>query len=182
MACFVLEIAFIYWILCPISRAAKTRQFSFRFGLSDFFSLCVMIQVPFGIGYWLVSRHGNPRNLVGALFALSVIAGGLLWLVGVDNLSRANIRSGVHRMVCLTLIIPVTFVGCHLWGAMSSEFAVALYRNELPPDFSKLSLWVPLWCVLSIALITCGKYTRWLVRRTDGQNDGAKVPGLAVGE
>ena len=47
--------ACLNWVLGPLDRAAKNRQFPIQFGLADLLCLFVLIQLPVGILHWTLA-------------------------------------------------------------------------------------------------------------------------------
>jgi hypothetical protein len=106
------------WVLGPLDRAAKDRQYPIQFSLADFLCLFVQAQLALG-GPALLFRHADRRDQSAAIIvmvfvtALSI----LLWWSGVRTLSRAGVHGTLARALTLTIVIPFGYV---------SSIAVAL--------------------------------------------------------
>ena len=108
------------WILRPLDVAAKGRNLPLQFTLGDFLGLVFLIQLP--TGALLLDNRLTWFFVVFGWFAF-----GLMWLAGVQTLSRAGVRNPWHRALFVGIVIPgavagsmafVPLLGASLFGAI----------------------------------------------------------------
>jgi hypothetical protein len=150
------------WVLGPLDRAAKNRQFPIQFSLADLLCLFVLVQLPLGavhsVLHW-VPRGGEFHagvlvvDLVVALLAASV------WWTYVRTLSRAGIHVVWHRCVALCIALPAAFVGSVAMIVLPLVAVGLLVGRE-----TSTGLWM-LLAVVAIggALYGLGRFTRAIV-------------------
>ncbi len=91
--------ACLNWVLGPLDRAAKNRQFPIQFGLADLLCLFVLIQLSIGFLQWM---SGDVEAVVVLDILLGVIVI-VVWWKCVRTLSQAGIHGAWQRCFVLTL-------------------------------------------------------------------------------
>ena len=98
--------ACLNWVLGPLDRAAKNRQFPIQFGLADLLCLFVLIQLSIGFLQWM---SGDVEAVVVLDILLGVIVI-VVWWKCVRTLSQAGIHGAWQRCFVLTLALPGAYV------------------------------------------------------------------------
>jgi hypothetical protein len=106
---FVAPLACLNWVLGPLDRAARNRQFPIQFGLADLLCLFILIQLPVGILHWTLADVLKEGIVAGDI--LLGIAAGSIWWVCWHTMSRAGIQVVWQRCVVLALVLPGGYVG-----------------------------------------------------------------------
>jgi len=101
--------ACLNWVLGPLDRAARNRQFPIQFGLADLLCLFVQVQLPVGSVHWAL-HNGLQEGVLVVDVVLGAVAT-LVWWICVRTLSRAGIHVVWQRCVILTLAMPAAYVG-----------------------------------------------------------------------
>jgi hypothetical protein len=145
------------WVLGPLDRAAKNRQFPIQFGLADLLCLFVLIQLPVGILHWTLADD-LKQGIVG--FDILVgIAAGSVWWVCWHTMSRAGIQVVWQRCLVLALVLPGGYVGS-IALAVLPFVAVALFMSDRPTIAWSLLL---VEIILPAVLYYFGRFTRAIV-------------------
>jgi hypothetical protein len=100
--------AAVKWVLGPLDRAAKNRNYPIQFSLADFLCLFVQVQLVLAWPAQLFRQTPNEKT-VGALAIIIAILMGLVllvWWTGVRTLSRAGVHGTLARAFTLTVSIP----------------------------------------------------------------------------
>ena len=116
MLCPILVVGpFLYavYILRQLDQAARQRKkfmvkTKFRFMIVDFFSLILLIQMPFNL-LRIDSVDATPINL---MTFLSVIALTSVWFTTIRTASQAGIVTFKWRALVSMILIPTMYIGC----------------------------------------------------------------------
>jgi hypothetical protein len=108
LVCF-LAWACLNWVLGPLDRAARNRQFPIQFGLADLLCLFVLVQLPVGTLHW--AMHDVLKEGILVLDVVLGVVAALVWWVCVRTLSRAGIHEVWQRAIVLTFVLPSGYVG-----------------------------------------------------------------------
>lgn len=118
---FVVIGPFVYaiYILRKLDTAAKLRKSTlgktpFRFMIVDFFSLILLVQLPFN---FLSFEVGDGGMIVAAFFAFCAVA--LVWLTTIKTVSQAGIVTFGWRALVSMILIPTMYVGSFYFGIAS---------------------------------------------------------------
>ena len=112
------------WVLGPIDRAGANHRVPVQFSLADLLGLFVVVQLPLGglhfatrgVTIWRLDLYDEVfaiplRPIMFLLDVLIVLFAATVWWTLVRRLSRAGIDIAWHRLLTLTVILPVAFVG-----------------------------------------------------------------------
>ena len=94
------------WVLGPLDRAAKNRQFPIQFGLADLLCLFVLIQLSIGFMHWTL-ENVEAVVVLDILLGVVVIA---VWWKSVRTLSQAGIHGAWRRCFVLVVSLPGAYV------------------------------------------------------------------------
>jgi hypothetical protein len=152
------------WVLGPLDRAAKSRQYPAQFSLADLLSLFVLVQLPFGVVHWAAQGGENlPAEVVVDLLVSIAVAA--IWWTCVRTLSRAGIHVTWHRCVIIALVMPASFVGSV--AAIILPFAALIEQNAV-------SFWLLLAEPLVIGVLYgLGRFTRYAVASAEARRNEA---------
>jgi hypothetical protein len=103
--------ATLNWILGPLNRAAKNRQYPIQYGLADLLSLFVLVQFPIGIIRWIANETRTDHAAEVAIDFFVLIIAILLWWNTARLLSRAGVHTVWRRAVVLIVIVPCLIIG-----------------------------------------------------------------------
>ena len=123
-------LAYAIYILGRLDIAAKKRKLSgvenkFSFMIVDFFSLILLVQLPFN---FVSLRHGDGVSIF--IIGISLFAVLLVWYTTIRTVSQAGISSFGWRALVSMIVIPTMYVGSFyfgvgsinmLWGDASAE-------------------------------------------------------------
>ena len=147
----------LIWVLGPLDRAAKNRQFPIQFGLADLLCLFVLIQLPIGILHWTLADD-LKQGIVPADIVVGIAAGSVWWVCW-HTMSRAGIQVVWQRCVVLALVLPGGYVGS-IALAVLPFVAVAMFMS----DRSTIAWWL-LFVEITLPpiLYYFGRFTRAIV-------------------
>ena len=125
--------AYAIFILKKLDAAAKQRKQSggntqFRFMIVDFFSLILLVQLPFN---FVSLELGDVTSIV--LIVISLIAVLLVWFTTIKTVSQAGISTFGWRALVSMILIPTMYIGSFyfgiaslnmIWGDMTSPRAI----------------------------------------------------------
>jgi hypothetical protein len=161
--------ACLNWVLGPLDRAAKNRQFPIQFGLADLLCLFVLIQLPVGILNWTLAD--DLKQGIVAADILVGIAAGSVWWVCWHTMSRAGIQVVWQRCVVLALVLPGGYVGSIALAVLPFA-AVALFMSDRPT----IAWWLLLVeIVLPAILYYFGRFTRTIVAASKDNDVATEV-------
>jgi hypothetical protein len=101
--------ASLLWMLGPLDRAAKNRQYPIQFGLADLLSLFVLIQLPIGLIHWAL--QAEPHRVAVIFDVVLGVINTVLWWFCVRTLSRAGIHVVWQRCLVIIVVMPGAYVG-----------------------------------------------------------------------
>lgn len=162
-AVFGIGITFARFILAPILQATKKKPAVFRFYISDFFSMTLMLALP----AFFISRAGDQalsRLSIVVLCVGSVIAL-WAWVRGASKLSSINVESPFKRFVFLAIILPIVILGIGFAVPWSVLLVFSLFmRNSTgnPLSFILVFLGLPLLALFSRQIC------KWVVHQPGG--------------
>jgi len=157
----------VHRVLRPVDRAARKRNLPFRFSLGDFLCLFWIVQLPLAFVYRLRGGRAGEDEVTLYYWILTVavwVVAPLAWFTVARALSKAGVAAGLHRMIFLGLVLPTVYYGLFPFIAMSIAAMIGVGEKGFAFVLQNLFLTV-LWCVLVIALIACGYYSPWMIRR-----------------
>jgi hypothetical protein len=93
------------WMLGPLDRAAKNREYPIQFSLADFLCLFVQVQLVLA-GPATLLRATEEKMKVAGVCVVIVALVCLVWWTGVRTLSRAGIHGTIARSAALVVVIP----------------------------------------------------------------------------
>ncbi len=156
------------WVLGPLDRAAKNRNYPIQFSLSDVLCLFVQVQLALAGPAILLRATEEKAQVVGITIAIVAVALVLLvWWTGVRTLSRAGVHGTIGRITTLTVIIPFGYTFSLAIPAVAIMIA-ALFdgpQRELPR--AEFLLLVELTMVLLV--IGMGFVTRKILAAAERQ-------------
>lgn len=156
------------WILRPLDEAARGRDLPMQFTLGDFLGLVFLMQVP----TWALMLD---RRLAWPIVVFGWIAFGLMWLFGVQTLSRAGVENPWHRVLFVAVVIPGSVCSTIALPTVAMGLIVAIvgpYRGGW--EFLPLVILLALACVL----YALGRATRrMLAGREASRVRGPGSPG-----
>ena len=102
-------LAYAIYILGRLDIAAKKRKLSgvetkFSFMIVDFFSLILLVQLPFN---FVSLRHGDGVSIF--IIGISLFAVLLVWYTTIRTVSQAGISSFGWRALVSMIVIPVSY-------------------------------------------------------------------------
>jgi hypothetical protein len=147
----------LHWVLGPLDRAAKNRQFPIQFGLADMLCLFILIQLPIGVIHWTLRGVDQPAAVVPDVL-VGVVAT-LVWWVCWRTMSRAGVLVVWQRVLVLAIVLPGGYVGS-LALAILPIAVVALFSSHQPTIASWL---VVVELSLPVVLYFFGRFTRSIV-------------------
>ena len=154
--------ASLQWVLGPLDRAAKNRQFPIQFGLADLLCLFVLVQLPVGIVHW-VARSSEGQIVESGVVTLDcafVVAAVVVWWNCVRTLSRAGIHVVWRRCIVLTVALPGAIVG----SVAATCLPVASVAAMLEGHFSDADGWLLLAEIPVLGILYgLGRFTRAIV-------------------
>lgn len=165
-----------YWVVQPLNRVAREGTGKLRFSIADFLALCILYQGLLGSIFFVLPTPTRPseREVGGAIVVL--VATGLLWLLGVDHLSRAEISAARHRMIFLAIVMPMAFLGAPLFVLASAHIISSSFHGAWTGNWTGSAPWTAAWMALGIGTLACGQYTRWLVRQVEDRQRVQQTP------
>lgn len=122
--------ATLNWILGPLNRAAKDRQYPIQYGLADLLSLFVLVQFPIGIIRWIANETRTDRATEVTIDIFVLIIAILLWWNTARLLSLAGVHRVWRRAVVLIVIVP-----CLIIGPLAVLFPVIMAMDRPGPVF-----------------------------------------------
>jgi len=161
------------WILRPLDEAARGRELPMQFTLGDFLGLVFLMQVP----TWALMLD---RRMAWPIVVFGWIAFGLMWLFGVQTLSRAGVENPWHRALFVAVVIP---------GAVCGTIAVipliigSLTLPMMALRGAKVDSWLPpVMAAMGLGgvLYGLGRLARWMLAgRRVADSDRHRVTGRA---
>jgi hypothetical protein len=149
------------WVMGPVDRAAKNRQYAVQFNLADLFCLFVLVQLPAGIVHWAAQ---GAKVVYVADVLIGVLATALWWTC-MRTLSRAGIHVIWHRCVVLCVALPVTIV-----GGLAVVFLFFGGLQILVEAHRSVGYWMLLANVPLIAILYgLGRFTRFIVASAEAR-------------
>ena len=109
---------------------AASRETQFRFLIVDFFSLILLVQLPFN---FVQFSRGDGISMV--IIAISLVAVLLVWFTTIKTVSQAGINSFGWRALVSMVLIPTMYIGSFyvgpaslnlIWGTGSTKAVVWL--------------------------------------------------------
>jgi hypothetical protein len=169
--------ACLKWVIGPLDRAAKDRQYPVQYSLADLLCVFVLVQLVIGLSHWATCDSQQPTAI--AILILDVVlaaVAAVVWWKFVRTLSRAGILIVWHRCVILVIILPAAVVGSI---AVMFLFFVALATIQ------SQNIIVGIWLLLAeIPVIgiqyAMGRFTRRIAASAEKERDGDRE-GQATG-
>jgi hypothetical protein len=152
----------IWWVVGPIDRAARSRQFPRQFNLADFLCLFFLLQLPLApLQRAFTVPDDSNRGIAVAFGGIAWIAAGLMWWFAVHILSRAGVHRIWHRCAFLMLVMPIALVGSLVFGFVPLS-VVASQSNG--GSWRGVSLLIGIEVAVIALLCAAGRFTRSMVR------------------
>jgi hypothetical protein len=172
-AMFALPWGCLYWVLGPIDRAAKNRQYPPQFSLADLLSLFVLVQLPVGIVHWAVQGSeslATERESLAAEAVVDVLVAGtaiVVWWKCVGTLSRAGIGVVWHRCMILAVGLPVVLAAIGALMILPCAAFVVLTEQNDPIGWWMLVAEAPVAGVL----FGLSRFTRAIVAQAETRHN-----------
>jgi hypothetical protein len=87
----------------------------------------------------------------------------LAWITVARALSKAGVSAGIHRMIFLGAVLPTVYYGLFPFMGMSIAVVAGFVQQGL--NFLAAYKLILAWFILGAALVACGFYSPWMVRR-----------------
>lgn len=97
------------WILGPFEAVARHQKHRHQFMLADFLSLFFLVQLPLAAVHSCLSSF--PLSVKLVLDTMGGLTCSALWLMNVKRLDNAGVRCGSHRVIFLTFVTPIAYLG-----------------------------------------------------------------------
>jgi hypothetical protein len=149
-----------WWILVPISRAARSSQLPTQFRIADLLCLVFLLQLPLACLRWAPRwAAASDESMIIGFGVLALFSLVLLWWFAVENLSRAGVCLASHRCIFQILVLPFVLVVAFLVGLLPFAMSASADRGGLRPGV--------LACALPLAvaaLYVVGHFTKYILR------------------
>lgn len=139
-------------VIRPLNQAAEGNMLPTRVSVADLLCLLLLVHVPWIVVLYLSQKSVPNLDLGRAVYIVSWIGWGILWLNSVATLSRAGVMAIWPRAVFLSVVLPVL--------ALGTIAQPSVLRSLLIP--AQALVWggeVALFLLLG----ACGWLTRWIV-------------------
>jgi hypothetical protein len=170
------------WVLGPLDRAAKNRDYPIQFSIADF--LCLFVEVQLALsGPALLFRRIESREMsfaiAVALFTTALAI--LVWWSGVRTLSRAGVHGTFARAVTLTIVMPFGFVSSIASAII--PFGILVSLGGAGKDLTVAGIFMLIEIPMVLVVVGLGLITRRIAATAerqhtprDGQTSDSHIP------
>ena len=150
------------WILGPFEAVARHQKHRHQFMLADFLSLFFLVQLPLaGVHSCLSSFPLSVKLVLDTMGGLTCSA---LWLMNVKRLDKAGVRCGSHRVIFLTFVTPIAYLGTLAFVTAAACLAMCL----LVPGGNQSIAWFLLACSgLMLSFMVAAGFVRRMVSQRE---------------
>jgi hypothetical protein len=168
--------ACLKWVIGPLERAAKNRQYPVQYSLADLLCVFVLVQLVIGLTHW--AAYDSQRSTTIAVLILDVVfvaVAVVVWWKFVRTLSRAGIHVVWHRCVILVIILPAAVVGSMAVLFLFFAAIAAIQSDNIIVGIGLLLAEIP---VVGIQY-AMGRFTRRIVASAEKGRDGDREGTVA---
>ena len=148
------------WIMGPIVRAAKDRQYPPQFSVADFLCLLFLLQLSLALIHWGLGAE-TPAGTRWAFEGFAWTALAALWWSGVRTLSCAGMHNPWLRCVFLAIAIPVTLGVVMALPVLAVAVSIMILSGHSAGSELAKAL-VATAGTLAVAF-AMGRFTRWIL-------------------